>query len=147
MRVLHVEDLRFEDFPGLPDDPYAILSHIWSCNEITYQQVINKIQAQRLCIPAQEEASAKFEGCRSQARKDNLKYLWIDTCCIDKANHCEFSEVINSVYHWYQEAHVCYTYLGDVVYEANMSKSTWFTRGWTLQELLAPTRVEFFNQG
>jgi hypothetical protein len=68
-----------------------------------------------------------------------------NTCYIDKTSSAELSEAINSMYHWYQESGVCYTYLADVPPNA-FSKSRWFTRGWTLQELIAPSTVIFLDQ-
>ena len=79
-------------------------------------------------------------------------------CCIDKSNSSELQKAINSVFQWYQNAAKCYVYLSDVstagakrkswssaLQEAFMG-SRWFTRGWTLQELFAPTVVEFFSK-
>lgn len=97
-------------------------------------------------FPGKEAASSKLQGCRDQARQDGIKYFWIDTSCIDKPNHTEFSEAINSMYYWCQKSRVCYAYLYDVSSFEDMTKSRWFTRGWTLQELLAPAYVQFFSK-
>jgi hypothetical protein len=80
----------------------------------------------------------------------------VDTCCIDKSSSAELSEAINSMYYWYHESTKCYVYLPDVrkaaintnglAWESDFRKSRWFTRGWTLQELIAPTLVEFFSK-
>jgi hypothetical protein len=82
----------------------------------------------------------------------------VDTCCIDKANAIELAEAINSMFRWYRDATKCYVYLSDVSklpsnsansnepWESAVRKSKWFTRGWTLQELIAPTSVEFFSK-
>ena len=89
-----------------------------------------------------------------------MQYFWIDTCCINKADHAELSEAINSMFRWYQTATKCYVYLSDVSmtkgkaseeaselpWESTFRSSRWFTRGWTLQELLAPLSVEFFSR-
>jgi hypothetical protein len=77
---------------------------------------------------------------------------WIDTCCIDKTSSAELSEAINSMYMWYQNSQVCYAYLSDVDNLApeglgvfpSFRHSKWWSRGWTLQELLAPKFVEFY---
>lgn len=89
-------------------------------------------------------------------------------CCIDKTNSAELSEAINSMYRWYKQAKVCYVYLADVTddpiieqwknqpenwrerrdpppNDSPFVKSRWFTRGWTLQELLGPERLRFFS--
>jgi len=94
----------------------------------------------------------KIERCCDQAVGDGFEYVWIDTCCIDKSSSAELSEAINSMYMWYKNAKVCYAYLADVepLLKTSLSplaqfeKSRWFTRGWTLQELIAPAKVEFF---
>ena len=75
----------------------------------------------------------------------------MDTCCIDKKDSVELSKAINSMFSWYQHSTRCYVYLSDVTapprtpWKTAFQKSKWFTRGWTLQELLAPSFVEFFT--
>jgi hypothetical protein len=102
----------------------------------------------------------KIQFCGQQVKRDGLQYFWVDTCCIDKSNHTELSEAINSMFRWYQKATKCYVFLSDVsttkrkrssrtskcAWELAFRKSRWFTRGWTLQELLAPGSVEFFSR-
>ena len=87
------------------------------------------------------------ESCE-QAIVDGYQWIWVDSCCIDKTSSAELSEAINSMFNWYRDSEVCYAYLSDVVsiqeegYGFGISK--WFTRGWTLQELLAPKKLVFF---
>lgn len=83
---------------------------------------------------------------------DNLSYIWVDTCCINKESSRELDEAINSRFNWYKDAVRCYAYLQDVhssdVLQAPLPEfcaSSWFTRGWTLQELLAPKEVHFYD--
>ncbi|KAI0432190.1 hypothetical protein F5Y09DRAFT_329777 [Xylaria sp. FL1042] len=93
------------------------------------------------------EGYAKIvETCR-QARADNIEFAWIDTCCIDKSSSSELSEAINSMYRWYQQAEVCYVFLSDLdmsfaPFEPVFPGSKWFTRGWCVQELIAPPRAQ-----
>ena len=98
----------------------------------------------------------KIEFCAKQAATDGLQYFWVDTCCIDKKNAVELGAAINSMFRWYENAARCYVYLTDVskqdtgaddqpVWEEAFRKSRWFTRGWTLQELIAPRLVDFFS--
>jgi hypothetical protein len=92
----------------------------------------------------------KIRFCGKQAARDGLQYVWIDTCCIDKSNSTELSEALNSMFRWYRDAAQCYVYLSDVSargsgWKSAFRKSRWFTRGWTLQELIAPRSVEFFS--
>lgn len=95
----------------------------------------------------------KIVGCCDQANIDGFDYVWIDTCCIDKTSSAELSEAINSMFNWYGDAEICYAYLSDVLGSGDVdqklrdfAKSRWFKRGWTLQELIAPTIVVFFAQ-
>ncbi|KAM0158528.1 hypothetical protein ACHAQE_005438 [Botrytis cinerea] len=159
MRLLQYSDTgRFtptKDFIG--DDqipPYAILSHTWGPNEeVTFEDILNGTGEVK---PGYE----KIRFCGEQAKQDGLLYFWIDTCCINKSNDAELSRSINSMFRWYRNAARCYVYLSDVsgcsvsgnhkcisrLWESDFRKSKWFTRGWTLQELLAPVSVEFFSR-
>jgi hypothetical protein len=133
---------------------YAILSHTWTGQEVTYQDLISGTGENK-------SGYDKIKFCGEQASKDGLKYFWVDTCCIDKSNSAELSTAINSMFRWYRNAKKCYVYLTDVsapahdgdvppslsTWEAAFRDSRWFTRGWTLQELIAPAVVEFFSQG
>ena len=135
--------------------PYAILSHTWadSQEEVTYDELVAGV--------GKEKAGyAKLRFCGERAAKDNLKYFWVDTCCINKATSDELGTAINSMFRWYQRAAKCYVFLSDVAvpfdvadpqlyritWENAFRRSRWFTRGWTLQELLAPASVEFFSK-
>ncbi|KAM6521734.1 hypothetical protein FALCPG4_011440 [Fusarium falciforme] len=95
---------------------------------------------------------AKLEGCCARAAQDDLEWVWIDTCCIDKSSSAELSEAIDSMYRWYQNADVCFVYLSGVppldpfLDKHLFQKARWFTRGWCLQELLAPREVEFYAE-
>ncbi|KAH7923794.1 HET-domain-containing protein [Leucogyrophana mollusca] len=142
MRLLNTRTLKLEEPRGHPK--YAILSHVWSDEEVTFRD-ISEPHAANLA-----EYSKIEHGC-AQALEDGYDYIWVDTCCIDKSSSAELSEAINSMHRWYEEAVVCYAYLRDVPSEedpaAQYSKfrqSVWFQRGWTLQEAIAPWRIDFF---
>lgn len=135
-------NLRREGFP------YAILSHVWGQDEVVYRDIVDGTQDQKAA-----KSRLKLSKACEQALRDGYRYIWIDTCCIDKSSSSELSEAINSMYAWYQDAAECYAFLDDAPDElsTNLSKdafrrSRWFTRGWTLQELLAPTKVVFFSR-
>ncbi|KAL6864546.1 heterokaryon incompatibility protein domain-containing protein [Trichoderma novae-zelandiae] len=148
MRLIDTSTLKLEEFSDDSIPPYAILSHTWGndSEELTFRQVENgEIDKQNL-------GSTKLRGCCEQARRDGLGYAWIDTCCIDKTNLVELSEAINSMYRWYRRAAICYAYLSDVPDDddpprqgSKFRSSRWFQRGWTLQELLAPKHLRFYN--
>ena len=193
MRLLRAIDMTFHQFEGSSIPPYAILSHRWEAEEVTYQEMSDRatatekrfrfIKNQELKIrtAATERKSGfkKIQKCCEQALEDMLEYVWVDTCCIDKSSSAELSEAINSMYAWYEQAVVCYAYLVDVhiwptyrtedadgawagllespwrepgvVHASHQTEpitrvmdSNWWTRGWTLQELIAPSELVFY---
>ena len=139
---------------------YAILSHRWGKHEVSYQDFINKPKEDfndrllRETIEKNTGASKIAHAC-AQARKAGLEWIWIDTCCIDRKDNRELSEAINSMFKWYEGAQICFAYLADVDADAThmseaevagaIQKGEWFQRGWTLQELLAPRSIQFFD--
>ncbi|KAF5638120.1 beta transducin [Fusarium sp. NRRL 52700] len=147
MRLINVESLKLETFIGGRIPPYAILSHRWGNDdeEVSFKDMTRGT--------TEKAGMKKVKGCCRQAKEDNIKYAWIDTCCIDKESSKELDEAINSMFQWYRRAAICYTYMSDVPHEQNIwdstssfSTSSWFTRGWTLQELLAPEQIHFFDE-
>jgi hypothetical protein len=125
MRLLNTGNFEVKLFGEDQVPPYAILSHTWNEEEVTLQDMEGTDAANK-------KGYEKIKGCCSIASANGFEYVWIDTCCIDKASGAELSEAINSMYYWYQEAKVCYTYLADVPLKSKFSDSRWFTRGWTL---------------
>ncbi|KAG4431566.1 hypothetical protein IFR05_012951 [Cadophora sp. M221] len=133
---------------------YAILSHRWGTDEVTFKDLTDGTSKSKA------GGYGKIQFCGEQARRDGLKYFWVDTCCIDKSSSAELSEAINSMFRWYQKAARCYVYLSDVstqerkasdtsaesTWDSAFRASEWFTRGWTLQELLAPRSIAFFSR-
>ncbi|KAF2028096.1 HET-domain-containing protein [Setomelanomma holmii] len=134
MRLLHATTQEFHEFVGTDIPAYAILSHRWEDEEVTYQEVKNELQKAK-----KKKGFEKVQQCCTHALKEGLDYVWVDTCCIDKSSSAELSEAINSMYQWYRLSTVCYAFLSD--------DSRWWTRGWTLQELIAPQIVKFFGSG
>ncbi|KAI5987986.1 heterokaryon incompatibility protein-domain-containing protein [Pisolithus orientalis] len=140
---------------------YAILSHRWGDgSEVGYKEMTGliKMEEQKKDKVRKRDGYQKIIKSCEQAEKDGYAWVWIDTCCINKQSSSELSEAINSMYRWYQNAGVCYAYLNDVDESTfptkrdvgNFPESNgwpeWFVRGWTLQELVAPKKVEFFNK-
>ena len=137
---------------------YAILSHRWGEQEVGYDEIVElaKMDKKKRDEIRQRDGYQKIvDGCK-RAEKDGYKWLWADTCCIDKRSSAELSEAINSMYRWYENAQVCYAYLHDVLdpsFPVARNKNQyangwleWFSRGWTLQEMIAPNNVQFFNK-
>jgi hypothetical protein len=115
MRLLRVErdsagQLSLtKDFIGDNIPKYAILSHTWGADveEVIFQDLMNRTGENK-------SGYKKIDFCRDQAERDGLRYFWVDTCCIDKANSTELAEAINSMFRWYRNAAKCYVYLSDV---------------------------------
>jgi hypothetical protein len=132
--------------PSLTEDfinnapPYAILSHTWGSTdqEVTYRDALDGFNQEK-------HGYQKIMFCARQAQLDSLDYLWVDTCCINTANVLELPEAINCMFYAYQNAARCYVYLSDVFLPEDFQSSRWFTRSWTLQELLAPASVQLFT--
>jgi hypothetical protein len=147
-------DLELISFNDNDLPPYAILSHTWTeGQEVTYNELISGKGKEK-------SGYVKIRFCVDRAAEDGLQYSWVDTCSIDKSTSNELSTAINSMFRWYQGASKCYVYLSDVQVPAEVTnaqdfriswveafqRSRWFTRGWTLQELLAPASIEFFSK-
>lgn len=141
---------------------YAILSHCWGATteEITFREMemLSKMASFDRKKLRQRPGYQKILKSCEQANKDEFKWLWVDTCCINAESSSELSEAINSMFRWYEGSGKCYAYLHDVDADKLPTKRDdekfgqfdgwpkWFSRGWTLQELVAPSVVQFFNQ-
>lgn len=157
MRLLDARTFQFREV----NDPriipkYAILSHTWTDNKVVYPDLISSPQRAQ-----QRPEFAKVKFTAQQALDNGLDYIWVDTCNIDKSSSAELSETINSMYMLYKKAEVCYAYLEDVhevppagwtddgqdgdAWTETFIHARWFTRGWTLQELIAPRSVIFYT--
>jgi hypothetical protein len=146
MRLLtrgEVGEFCLTEFHGDDIPRYAILPHTWGADneEVTLRDLVEGTGKTKA-------GYKKLSFCGEQAAVDDLDYFWIDTCCIDKSSSAELSEAINSMFRWYHDASKCYVYLSDVsssTFDLSFQNSRWFTRGWTLQELIAPACVEFYT--
>ncbi|KAK7443564.1 hypothetical protein VKT23_015737 [Stygiomarasmius scandens] len=121
--------------------PYAILSHRWT-EEVVYDEFVQP-HAETFA----KSGYLKIDAACRQARQDGIGYIWVDTCCIKQGDPADVSANITSMYAFYQNTEVCYAYLADVPWpEKYIVLSDWFERGWTLQELIAPRTVVFFDK-
>ncbi|KAF4439410.1 beta transducin [Fusarium acutatum] len=144
MRLLDANTFEVVKFMNHNVPKYVILSHTWvTGEEVTFQDMQNKKGMER-------SGYNKIKQACALALENGYGYAWVDTCCIDKTSSAELSEAINSMMSWHERAEICYTYLADVPPGTNIlepeslfAKSRWFERGWTLQELIAPSRLIF----
>jgi hypothetical protein len=150
MRLINTTTLQLEDFMANPP-PYAILSHTWEDGEITFQDFTSPNRD----VATAKKGFAKIQYTCRQAKQTGIAYAWVDTCCIDKTSSAELTEAINSMFAWYEASDVCYVFLSDLGSVdpvdplkpmPKFAASRWFTRGWTLQELIAPKEVEFYDR-
>ncbi|KAF2179377.1 HET-domain-containing protein [Zopfia rhizophila CBS 207.26] len=156
MRLINTETLKLENFHESNLPKYAILSHTWGKSEITFRELRNlnmSLLNARIRIKGKAGYYKITKSC-TQALSEGIPYVWVDTCCIDKRSSAELSEAINSMFRWYKNAAVCYAYLDDIdlfdpirMGDKDLAKARWFTRGWTLQELIAPQNVVFYIKG
>lgn len=154
MWLLNTTTLSLTDIP-VPIPPYAILSHTWSISEVLF------LDMQTHPLPpstTRKPGFAKVSRFCALAKSYGFEYGWVDSCCIDKRSSAELSEAINSMYMWYRDAGLCVVYLDDVpglelakgigfeidTWTKRFKTSRWFTRGWTLQELIGSKQRVFF---
>jgi len=149
MRLIDVTDFSLIEVYDAQANPYAILSHTWGDGEVTFQDMANLETAK------ERNAWSKVEQTCALARSQNIPFAWIDTCCIDKTSSAELTEAINSMFDWYKKAAICYTYLNDLPEhpsgapspaDGDLEGCRWFSRGWTLQELIASKAIEFYDE-
>ncbi|KAK4227390.1 beta transducin [Podospora fimiseda] len=151
MWLINTTTICLEPVFNPEDGKYAILSHTWGLGEVSFQEFADPEKRK------QKAGYAKIHKTCELAKDRGLKYAWVDTCCIDKTSSAELSEAINSMFNWYRYACVCFAFIDDLPPNDTPKKHDdrwlsakkthrWFTRGWTLQELIAPTVVEFFDQ-
>jgi Heterokaryon incompatibility protein (HET) len=169
MRLLHTTKFEVELFYEKDVPRYATLSHTWEEEEVTLDDLRSNPQVKHM------KGYKKLQQSCKLAAREGYEYIWIDTCCMDKSSSAELSEAINSMYRWYAMSDICYAYLSDVTVPGEfqppavrdvwgnedrndggpavfdsilylLRRSRWFTRGWTLQELIAPARCHFYSK-
>ncbi|KAL1856497.1 hypothetical protein Daus18300_010654 [Diaporthe australafricana] len=146
MRLLNATTYSFHEYVGGDIPEYAILSHTWGEGEVTFNDMRPGAQPETWKAKLGWD---KIEKCCRQALIDSIQFVWVDTCCIDKSSSAELQEAINSMFRWYEGSTECYAFVADFDAEEmgmrRLGSARWWTRGWTLQELLAPESVRFFD--
>ena len=163
MNMRGTVDRRSKIFEFCDDEStkYAILSHRWiDPTEVDYEEMADlaKMNVEEREDIRQRLGYKKILNTCEQAQRDGYDWVWVDTCCIDKRSSADLSEAINSMYRWYANSGACYAYLHDIrgpsfpterdyeEYPRSTGWPEWFSRGWTLQEMIAPSNVQFFNK-
>lgn len=155
MRLLHTSKFVLYDYDALlkqqngKDVIYTILSHRWLDEEVIFDDMCNFAQLRKDEKSPKSDSVKKVEGACRVANANGYDFIWLDICCIDQKNPLELSTAINSMYRWYKNAKVCFAHLqgyDSTSKSSNAMDSIWFKRGWTLQELVAPTSVDFFDE-
>jgi hypothetical protein len=156
MWLINTSTFSLEPFYGLEIPVYAILSHTWGHEEVSFKEFIRAREDKHFDITSKAGYRKIIATCE-EAEKEGCSYAWVDTCCIDKTSSAELTEAINSMFSWYRHSKICFVYLSDFeLHESDgdshpdefgtaLRRCRWFTRGWTLQELLAPRHVRFLN--
>ncbi|KAK0112792.1 hypothetical protein ONS95_014525 [Cadophora gregata] len=143
MWLINTTTIQLEEFFGSDTPRYAILSHTWEEEEVSFQEFGSQSSVLK-------KGWSKITKTCTKALRHGYEYAWVDTCCIDKRSSAELTESINSMFKWYQDAGECYVYLPDLPLdtpaEEGLKNCRWFTRGWTLQELIAPRKIRFYDQ-
>ncbi|KAF5519856.1 Vegetative incompatibility protein HET-E-1 [Colletotrichum aenigma] len=158
MWLINTTTLKLAEFQGGPPSlPYAILSHTWSDGEVSFHDMADFVHASK------KPGFTKIWKTCEIARAAGIEWAWVDTCCIDKSSSAELTESINSMFRWYNDAHICYAYLSDYPPPTSQPRSSffrsveqlsagelgqcrWFSRGWTLQEVVASRDITFFDK-
>lgn len=145
MRLINVHTLKFQNFFDEQTPPYAVVSHRWGEKELSFEEYTAGGDTT-------SHGYIKIVQCAEIAKSRGRDWIWVDTVCIDKSSSAELTEAINSMYEWYRGATECYAILPDLthspdktVMQESLRQSVYFTRGWTLQELLAPHEVYFYD--
>ena len=170
MWLLSTDRAELHFFPSPENVPggYAILSHVWGAQEMSFQDIqqlrkwysaggfkraLRLLEGPTRSTNSRDYASSKVRQSCTIAERHGYKWIWNDTCCIDKSSSSDLSEAINSMYHYYSHAEVCYAFLEDVPSDGMsigdyfaFRNSRWHRRGWTLQELIAPSFLIFLSQ-
>ncbi|KAI5999477.1 hypothetical protein EDD15DRAFT_2128445, partial [Pisolithus albus] len=121
---------------------FVTFSHRWGAGE----PLLRDVEGRSIGDMSSEGGFGKLKAFCDRARQQGYLWAWSDTCCIDKDSSAELQEAIGSMFAWYRRSALTIVYLHDVANTGSFRNSEWFTRGWTLQELLAPKTVLFYTQ-
>ncbi|KAG2345354.1 hypothetical protein BDR05DRAFT_133832 [Suillus weaverae] len=147
LAIMQHGDLRIERIEEVVVQYFrcAMLSHRWEASEPLFRDIQNKVVYNLNPVGG----IAKLQFFCKTARDAGCRWAWMDSCCIDQNNPVELQESVNSMFVWYRHSALTIIYLADVTPSSKsgaLAKSAWITRGWTVQEFLAPSIVLFYQQ-
>ncbi|KAI5986042.1 hypothetical protein F5J12DRAFT_898845 [Pisolithus orientalis] len=138
---------------------YVMFSHAWQGKEPSFQDV--KLVKSVWDLPVQDVnevnsvwdlpdtlLNKKLHDFCKETRELGYNWAWSDTCCIDKLNSSILNESLTSMYRWYANSAATLVFLAGVVHPSrpgDLARSKWMTRAWTLQELLSPNVIFFYD--
>ncbi|EIW77445.1 hypothetical protein CONPUDRAFT_62402, partial [Coniophora puteana RWD-64-598 SS2] len=129
---------------------YATLSHRWGRKEATYADYVAFYERWKngsdMARHSQDPGYVKLWNFLDAASARGIQFAWADTCCIDKSSSSELDEAIRSMFRWYKNSALCIVHLAQTRSIEDMNEDEWFGRGWTLQELLAPSKIKFMDK-
>lgn len=126
---------------------FAVFSHRWGNGEPSFNDLPSKrLQVSRRTTPSGPGYQKLLKFCEKARTDYGCEYVWADTCCINKESSAELEEAILSMGVWYSEAGVCIVHLGNSTTLEDFMEEPWFTRGWTLEELLLPRKIRFYGK-
>ncbi|KAF3807722.1 hypothetical protein GCG54_00007455 [Colletotrichum gloeosporioides] len=136
MKLVHTATLQICAFSYPPPVQYAVLSHTWSSPQDNESNSSREEIVRKVC---------------HLARVHELDFVWIDALCIDKSSSADVSTTINLLPKYLERAAICFAFLGDLPCRVSAPcRVTWaqcrfWRRTWTLQELVLPSRVQFYD--
>ncbi|KAG0701294.1 hypothetical protein DFH29DRAFT_852779 [Suillus ampliporus] len=123
---------------------WVMLSHKWESKEPLMHDIHDKVVYD--LDPG--GTVVKLQTFCKVTRDAGHRRAWSDTCCTDQNNNVELQRSVNSMFVWYRNSALTIVYLSDVPPSSKsgaLADSTWNTRGWTIQEFLAPNVVLFYQ--
>ncbi|KAI9164067.1 Vegetative incompatibility protein [Paramyrothecium foliicola] len=168
MKFLHTTSLQPVSWLDRPPSEYAIFSyHYWNAQSTRPSIITNSNRTPALAGTENgdlDSDKAQFDknvaqAC-DQARIRNIDYIWIYALCVNAVSSADINEAVVGSFRLIWDAALCIVHLSDLTplpeggeakslegLDTEISRCRWFTRGWTLQELVAARSVEFFDSG
>ncbi|KAI6156833.1 hypothetical protein BKA82DRAFT_3966222, partial [Pisolithus tinctorius] len=126
---------------------YVMLSHVWQgLNEPSFQDI--KVEFKSIWDLPDTLLNEKLRNFCQETRRIGYRWAWSDTCCIDKSMDLILNHSLTSMYKWYADSAATLVFLADVAHlskPGDLAHSVWMTRAWTLQELLSPNVIFFYD--